>query len=159
MDEINKQLNSLGINPDEITKQLNSLGINPDEIAKQLNSLDFSFDEIAKKTASMSLPGLTIIGLFYTFGGTGLVMNLATALAGPMGVIGDTLTGYVIDIILSKFYQERCQNEDMAILEEEIDGLLITEALKIKLKKQLTALPVKKIETTNTARIITIVTE
>lgn len=144
---------------EEVNKQLTALGISPEELSKQAASLDLSLDEIAKKCASLGLPAIFLVYAFTTFGAGGFMVTLATALAAPIGVIGDSLTGYTIEILLTKFYLDRRQQEPLEDLLKEIDSLLLTEELKIKLKNQLSAAKIIEPKVTESPRIITIVEE
>jgi hypothetical protein len=144
---------------DEINKQLSDLGISPEEISKQLVSMGISLDEIAKKFASVGLPGILLATTFTTFGGTGLIVTLATALSGSIGVIGDSLTGYGIEIILGTFYIERSKTEILDNLLKEIDILPVTESLKLKIKSQLSQEKNLDNNVIDTPPIITIVVE
>ncbi|AFW93268.1 hypothetical protein VB638_14770 [Dolichospermum sp. UHCC 0684] len=134
---------------DELNKQLSAFGISPEEISKQLSSMGISFDEIAKKTASIGVPSIILAVAFTSFGGTGLTVTLATALAGSIGVIGDNLTGYGIEMILTTVYVERRKTEAEEALYREIDILPLTDALKIKLKSQLAQVKVTDNTTDN----------
>ncbi|WP_353121424.1 hypothetical protein [Planktothrix agardhii] len=144
---------------DEINKQLSDLGFSPEEISKQLVSMGISLDEIAKKFASLSLPGILLAATFTTFGGTGLIVTLATALSGSIGVIGDSLTGYGIEIILATFYVERSKTEILDNLLKEIDILPVTDSLKLKIKSQLSQEKAPDNNIIDTPPIITIVVE
>ncbi|MFM6355359.1 MAG: hypothetical protein ACKPH7_04795 [Planktothrix sp.] len=144
---------------DELNKQLTALGISPEELSKQLASMGISLDEVAKKFASLTIPGIIVAATFTTFGGAGLVVALATALAGPVAVIGDSLTGYGIEMVLGVVYIERAKNEPLDNLLKEIDILPLTDPLKLKLKNQLTQ--AKPIENTviDIPQVVTVVEE
>jgi hypothetical protein len=105
------------------------------------------------------LPGILLAATFTTFGGTGLIVTLATALSGSIGVIGDSLTGYGIEIILATFYVERSKTEILDNLLKEIDILPVTDSLKLKIKSQLSQEKAPDNNIIDTPPIITIVVE
>jgi hypothetical protein len=107
-------------------------------------------DDIVKKLAGLGLPGVILVILTVTTGGSSAaVAATLTALGGPFGivggiallglvtVVGDTVTGYGIEAILKGIYTERSKTESVIFLFKEIQGLPITEELKLKLKNQL----------------------
>ncbi|MBD2508795.1 hypothetical protein [Nostoc sp. ATCC 53789] len=107
-------------------------------------------DDIVKKLAGLGLPGVILVILTVTTGGSSAaVAAILTALGGPFGivggiallglvtVVGDTVTGYGIEAILKGIYTERSKTESVIFLFKEIQGLPITEELKLKLKNQL----------------------
>ncbi|MEH2307096.1 hypothetical protein [Nostoc sp.] len=107
-------------------------------------------DDIVKKLAGLGLPGVILVILTVTTGGSSAaVAATLTALGGPFGIVGgiallglvtlvgDTVTGYGIEAILKGIYTERSKTESVIFLLKEIQGLPITEELKLKLKNQL----------------------
>jgi len=87
-----------------------------------------SLDEIAKKIASLGLPGvILVIASGGMIGAYPLISALAT-LGGPFGLIGgltalglmtavgDVLSGYGIESLLSTVYKERSKSESLDIL-------------------------------------------
>jgi hypothetical protein len=107
-------------------------------------------DDIVKKLAGLGLTGVILVILTVTTGGSSAaVAATLTALGGPFGivggiallglvtVVGDTVTGYGIEAILKGIYTERSKTESVIFLFKEIQGLPITEELKLKLKNQL----------------------
>ncbi|MBD2521583.1 hypothetical protein [Nostoc sp. FACHB-133] len=107
-------------------------------------------DDIVQKLAGLGLPGVILVILTVTTGGSSAaVAATLTALGGPFGIVGgiallglvtlvgDTVTGYGIEAILKGIYTERSKTESVIFLLKEIQGLPITEELKLKLKNQL----------------------
>jgi hypothetical protein len=105
-------------------------------------------DEVVKKVAALGLPGVLLVitmGATGFAGGAALTTALA-ALGGPFGMVGgiallgiaglvaDTLAKVGIDGFLTEVYRQRRQNEPHQLLLREIDGLLISDDLKIKLR-------------------------
>ena len=72
---------------------------------------------------------LTLGGPFVVFAGIGM-LGLTT-------ILGDAIAEYGVEAVLNAVYAERSKNESVQSLLEEIDSLLITEELKVKLKNQL----------------------
>ncbi|MHC5598557.1 MAG: hypothetical protein ACYTXC_21890 [Nostoc sp.] len=108
-------------------------------------------DEIVKKLAGLGLPGIILVILTATLGGSSAgVAAVLTALGGPFGilggigllglitVVGDAIAGYGIEAIIKAVYTERNKTESARSLLSEIKNLPITEELKLKLKNQLT---------------------
>jgi len=56
------------------------------------------------------------------------------ALLGIAGLVADALAKVGIDGFLTEVYRQRRQNESHQLLLREIDGLLISDDLKIKLR-------------------------
>ncbi|MBR8837982.1 MAG: hypothetical protein DSM106950_29280 [Stigonema ocellatum SAG 48.90 = DSM 106950] len=107
-------------------------------------------DEIVKKLAGLGLPGVILVILTVTSGGSSAAVAAAiTALGGPFGivggiavlglitVVGDTLAKYGIESVLKAIYTERSKTESVRFLLKEIKDLPITEELKLKLKNEL----------------------
>ncbi len=107
-------------------------------------------DEIAKKLAGLGLPGVILVILTVTSGGSSAaVAATLTALGGPFGivggiallglitVVGDAVAGYGIEAILKAIYKERSKTELVTFLLKEIKDLPITKELKLKLKNEL----------------------
>jgi hypothetical protein len=123
------------------------VGINPDDVNKKLNSWGISFDEIVQKIASLGLPGIILVIAISVSGGTAypIVAGLL-GLGGPLGVlgglgvlglstiIGDLITGYGIEAVLKLVYKERRKKETQESLIKEVEGLPISETLKLHLK-------------------------
>ncbi|MEJ6480239.1 hypothetical protein N0Y54_02440 [Nostoc punctiforme UO1] len=102
-------------------------------------------DDIVKKLAGLGLPGVILVILTVTTGGSSAaVAATLTALGGPFGivggiallglvtVVGDTVAGYGIEAILKGIYTERSKTESVIFLFKEIQGLPITEELKYR---------------------------
>jgi hypothetical protein len=107
-------------------------------------------DEIVKKLAGLGLPGVILVVLTVTSGGSSAAVAAAlTALGGPFGivggiallglitVVGDAVAGYGLEAILKGIYTERSKTESVRFLLKEIQDLPISEELKLKLKNQL----------------------
>ncbi len=106
-------------------------------------------DEIAKKLASLGLPGVILVIGMSTSGGMGgayaLIYTIAR-LGGPFGLlgglavlglmtaVGDVLSGYGIEALLSTVYKERSKSESLKMLLKEIKDLPISDNLKLKLQ-------------------------
>jgi hypothetical protein len=114
-------------------------------------------DEIVKKLAGLGLPGIILVILTATSGGSSAAVAAAlTSVGGPFGIVGgiallglttvlaDSVAGFGIDAILKAVYAERSKTESVRALVKEINDLPITDELKLKLKNQLSA------ETTST---------
>lgn len=138
--------------PEEISKQLRDLGVSPEDLVQQFVSLDLSLDEVFKKAAALGVPGFVLVVILSYFGSVPLVNPLVTSLAGPIGVISDSLAGFAVEFALVNFYLERLKKGSLDDLLAEIDILPFTDTLKIKVKDRLANEPIPKIE-----RIITIV--
>ncbi|MFW9264407.1 hypothetical protein A4S05_18320 [Nostoc sp. KVJ20] len=107
-------------------------------------------DEIVKKLAGLGLPGVILVILTVTSGGSSAAVAAAiTALGGPFGivggiallglitVVGDTVAGYGLEAIVNAIYKERSKTESVQVLLKEIKDLPISEELKLKLKNEL----------------------
>ncbi|MEH2052806.1 hypothetical protein [Nostoc sp.] len=109
-------------------------------------------DEIVKKLAGLGLPGVILVILAVTSGGSSAaVAATLTALGGPFGilggiallglitVVGDAVAGSGLEAIVKAIYKERSKTEYVQFLLQEIKGLPITEELKLKLKNELSS--------------------
>ncbi len=127
-------------------------------------------DEIVKKLAGLGLPGVMLVILTVTSGGSSAAVAAAiTALGGPFGIVGgiavlglltvlgDTIAREGIDGIVKAIYAERSKTESVRYLLKEIQDLPITEELKLKLKNQLS--PVTTSTHTEVPRTVEIVDE
>ncbi|MBD2515586.1 hypothetical protein H6G93_11285 [Nostoc sp. FACHB-973] len=107
-------------------------------------------DEIVRKFAGLGFPGVIVVILAVTSGGSSAaVIATLTALGGPFGIVGgiallglinvagDAVAGYGIEAILKAIYKERSKTESVIFLLREIKDLPITEDLKLKLKNEL----------------------
>ncbi|MBN3894354.1 MAG: hypothetical protein HWQ41_03490 [Nostoc sp. NOS(2021)] len=107
-------------------------------------------DEIVKKLAGLGLPGVILVILTVTSGGSSAaVAATLTALGGPFGIVGgiallglitvagDAVAGYGIEAIVTAIYKERSKTESVQVLLKEIKDLPITEELKLKLRNEL----------------------
>ncbi len=132
--------------PEELSKQLDALGISAEELAEQFVSLDLSLDEVIKKMASVGIPSVLLVTIIANFGTVPLVTTLATSLTGTMGVIGDSLVGFGIEMTVVNFYLERLKTEPLEELIEELNLLPLTDTLKNKVKDRLTNQVLPRIE-------------
>ena len=107
-------------------------------------------DEIVKKLAGLGLPGVILVVLTVTSGGSSAAVAAAlTVLGGPFGIVGgiallglitavgDAVAGYGLEAILKGIYTERSKTESIRVLLKEIGDLPITDELKLKLKNHL----------------------
>lgn len=107
-------------------------------------------DEIVKKLAGLGLPGVILVVLTATSGGSSAAVAAAiTAFGGPFGivggiallglisVVGDAIAGYGLEAILKAIYTQRSKTESVRILLKEIQDLPISDELKLKLKNEL----------------------
>ncbi len=124
------------------------LGINPTDINKKLVSWGISLDEVVQKLASLGLPGIIFIIAVAASGGTAYPMIYALfGLGGPLGligglgvlgistIIGDIVTRYGIEALLKTVYLKRRETETQEYLINEVEGLPISQVLKLNLKK------------------------
>lgn len=108
-------------------------------------------DQVVEKIVALGLPGVILL---ITMAATGLEATLAVPFAlailgGPFGMlggltflgitalIGDSLSRYGVEAILSKVYLERRKTEPITGLFREIDSLPISDELKLKLKDEI----------------------
>lgn len=132
---------------EEISKKLK---LAPGEISKKLASWGVSLDEVAKRIGSLGLPGVILVVTVSTSGATTYPIAFAlAALGGPLGVfgglgllglttfVGDALTNYGIEVVLAAIYKDRRKQEAQEDLIKEVEGLPITQGLKLKLKQQI----------------------
>ncbi|MBW4629693.1 MAG: hypothetical protein KME49_30330 [Brasilonema octagenarum HA4186-MV1] len=109
-------------------------------------------DEIVKKLAGLGLPGIILVILTATAGGSSAAVAAAlTAVGGPFGIVGgigllglitvlgDTIAGYGIEAILKAVYAERSKTESVRFLLKEINDLPISDELKLKLKNHISS--------------------
>ncbi len=106
-------------------------------------------DEVVRKLAALGLPGvLLVVTMAATgFAGAAAITTALATLGGPFGMIGgigllgvaalvaDALGKYGIDAIITGVYKERCRTESSESLCREIDGLLISDDLKRRLRE------------------------
>jgi hypothetical protein len=124
------------------------LGINPTEINKKLISWGISLDEVVQKLASLGLPGIIFIIAIAASSTTAYPAIYALlGLGGPLGligglgvlglstIIGDIVTGYGIEALLKTVYLKRRETETQEYLINEVEGLPISQVLKLNLKK------------------------
>jgi len=105
-------------------------------------------DEVVKKVAALGLPGVILVITMAATGFTGAAA-ITTALAtlgGPVGMLGgiaflgitglvaDALAKFGIDTLLTEVYRQRSYSESRQNLLREINGLPISQNLKIKLR-------------------------
>jgi hypothetical protein len=127
-------------------------------------------DEIVKKLAGLGLPGIILVILTVTAGGSSAAVAAAlTAIGGPFGivggiallglitVVGDTVAGYGIEAVLKAIYTERSKTESVRFLLKEIKDLPISEELKLRLKNELSPeinIDVEEIQPPKTIEIV-----
>ncbi len=106
-------------------------------------------DEVVRKLAALGLPGvLLVVTMAATgFAGAAAITTALATLGGPFGMLGgigllgvaalvaDALGKYGIDAILTGVYTERRRTESRESLCREIDGLLISDDLKRRLRE------------------------
>jgi hypothetical protein len=107
-------------------------------------------DQVVEKIIALGLPGVILL---ITMAATGVEATFAvplalTILGGPFGMlggltvlgiialIGDALSRFGVEAILSKVYLERRKTEPITGLFREIDSLPISDDLKRKLKDE-----------------------
>ncbi|MBD2291038.1 hypothetical protein H6F92_20570 [Microcystis wesenbergii FACHB-1317] len=131
------------------------LKLAPVEISKKLAYWGVSLDEVAKRIGSLGLPGVILVVTVSTSGATTYPIAFALAtLGGPLGVfgglgllslttvVGDVLTNYGIEAVLAAIYKDRRKQEAQEDLIKEVEGLPITQGLKLKLKQQIESVEV-----------------
>ena len=144
---VNEQAAASEFSWEEISKKLK---LAPGEISKKLASWGVSLDEVAKRIGSLGLPGVILVVTVSTSGATTYPIAFAlAALGGPLGVfgglgllslttvVGDVLTNYGIEAVLAAIYKDRRKQEAQEDLIKEVEGLPITQGLKLKLKQQI----------------------
>ena len=107
-------------------------------------------DEIVKKLAGLGFPGIILVILTATAGGSSAAVAAAlTAWGGPFGIVGgiallglatvlgDKIAEYGIEAILKGIYAERSKTESVRFLLKEIQDLPISDELKLKQKNYL----------------------
>ena len=105
-------------------------------------------DEFIRKAAGIGLPAVVLLITMATTGLAGAAaVTTALAALGPGGMIGgivllgiiglagDMLAKYGLDVLLVAIYQERLKTEKRQALCQEIKGLWITDDLKRRLKE------------------------
>ncbi|ROH98645.1 hypothetical protein ACLB6K_17445 [Microcystis aeruginosa FACHB-524] len=145
--DVNEQAAASEFSWEEISKKLKAA---PGEISKKLASWGVSLDEVAKRIGSLGLPGVILVVTVSTSGATTYPIAFAlAALGGPLGVlgglgllglttvVGDALTNYGIEAVLAAIYKDRRKQEAQEDLIKEVEGLPITQGLKLKLKQQI----------------------
>jgi hypothetical protein len=108
--------------------------------------MEIELDQIGKKLAGLGLPGVILIIMAASAGGSNAVVTATlSALGGPfgilggigilglLGVLGDVLGGYGIEAVLKFVYKERSKNESVNSLVQEINNLPIKDELKTTL--------------------------
>jgi len=95
-------------------------------------------DKIIKKMTGLYL-GSAIVAVVIAILTLGepFVILLGIGMFGLVTLLGDAIAEYGVDAVLSAIYAERSKKESVQSLLKEIDGLLITGELKLKLKNQL----------------------
>lgn len=179
MDEVNEQAASNESSAQNVKEQPAASGFSWEEIGKKLKlvpgeinnklaSWGVSLDEVASKIGSLGLPGVILVVTVATSGATTYPVVFAlAALGGPLGifgglgllglttVVGDALTNYGIEAVLGAIYKERRKKEAQEDLLKEVEGLPITQGLKLNLKHQIESVEV--VEDIDSPRTIEIV--
>ncbi len=124
-----------------------STGGFPEELLHKVGEIGISLDEIVEKIASLGLPGILLVTMATASTSTTPVIATLTALGGPLGVLGgvgvlglmtvlgDSVSTYGLEALLTAIYTERVKKENSLELQQEIEGLPITDTLKLNLKK------------------------
>ncbi len=96
-------------------------------------------DKIIKKVTGLYLGSaiIAVVVAIVTLGEPFIVL-LGIGALGLVSVLGDAIAEYGIEAVLNALYVERSKKESLETLFAEIDGLLLTNELKFKIKKQLT---------------------
>ncbi|XWK89516.1 MAG: hypothetical protein U7127_05480 [Phormidium sp.] len=97
-------------------------------------------DKIIKKVTGLYL-GSAIVAVAVAIAtlGESFVILLGIGVFGLVTLLGDAIAEYGVDAVLIAIYIERSKKESLESLTKEIEGLLITEPLKLKLKNVLIA--------------------
>ncbi|MFM7440914.1 MAG: hypothetical protein ACKO2V_20330 [Snowella sp.] len=96
-------------------------------------------DNIIKKVTGTYLASaiLAVIVLIVTLGQP-FVIFMSIGAMGLVSILGDAIAEYGIEAVLNALYTERNKKESLEVLFAEIDGLPLTNDLKVKVKKHLT---------------------
>ncbi|MFB2835822.1 hypothetical protein [Floridanema evergladense] len=97
-------------------------------------------DKIIKKVTGLYLGSaiVAVVVAILTLGQPFVVL-LGIGAFGLVTLLGDAIAEYGVDAVLIAIYIERSKKESVESLTKEIEGLLITEPLKLKLKNVLIA--------------------
>lgn len=96
-------------------------------------------DNIIKKVTGTYLASaiFAVIILILTLGQP-FVVFMGIGAMGLVSILGDAIAQYGIEAVLNALYVERSKKESLETLFAEIDGLPLTNELKLKIKTQLT---------------------
>lgn len=96
-------------------------------------------DNIIKKVTGTYLASaiFAVIILILTLGQP-FVIFMGIGAMGLVSILGDAIAQYGIEAVLNALYVERSKKESLETLFAEIDGLPLTNELKLKIKTQLT---------------------
>ena len=96
-------------------------------------------DNIIKKVTGTYLASaiFAVIILILTLGQP-FVIFMGIGAMGLVYILGDAIAQYGIEAVLNALYIERSKKESLETLFAEIDGLPVTNELKLKIKTQLT---------------------
>jgi hypothetical protein len=96
-------------------------------------------DNIIKKVTGTYLASaiFAVIILILTLGQP-FVIFMGIGAMGLVSILGDAIAEYGIEAVLNALYVERSKKESLETLFAEIDGLPVTNELKLKIKTQLT---------------------
>ena len=96
-------------------------------------------DNIIKKVTGTYLASaiFAVIILILTLGQP-FVVFMGIGAMGLVSILGDAIAQYGIEAVLNALYVERSKKESLETLFAEIDGLPVTNELKLKIKTQLT---------------------
>ena len=96
-------------------------------------------DNIIKKVTGTYLASaiFAVIILILTLGQP-FVIFMGIGAMGLVSILGDAIAQYGIEAVLNALYVERSKKESLETLFAEIDGLPVTNELKLKIKTQLT---------------------
>ncbi|MFB2894612.1 hypothetical protein ACE1CI_17015 [Aerosakkonemataceae cyanobacterium BLCC-F50] len=117
-------------------------------------------DKIIKKLTGLYLGSaiVAVVVAILTLGES-FVILLGIGAFGLVTLLGDAIAEYGVDAVLIGIYTERSKKESVESLLKEIDGLLITEPLKLKLKNQLIANNTTKNSETEADKVRTVIIE